>query len=183
MSESKIYTKSGDKGLTSLFSGKRVPKFHERIETYGSVDELNSFVGLIRDQNIDGHYKEILLKIQGKLLTIGSALANDEKSGISTELKDEDIHLIEKEIDTISKDLPSLKSFIIPGGNTVISYCHIARTICRRAERNTVRLAGSINVDQLIIKYLNRLSDYFYTLARKIAYDKNIPEIPWKAKE
>ncbi len=184
-SNPKIYIKTGDKGETSLIGGTRLPKYHSRIEAYGTVDELNSYIGLIRDQEIDKFTKEILIKIQEQLLTIGSVLATDtEKKQIKKPLRifEEDINLLEKNIDKINKLLPEQKSFILPGGNTVISFCHIARCICRRAERITVKLAESFPVDELIIKYLNRLSDYLFVLARKFAKDFNVEEISWKPK-
>ena len=181
----KIYTKTGDKGETSLIGGTRLPKYHSRIEAYGTVDELNSYIGLIRDQEIDKLTKEILIKIQEQLLTIGSVLATDtEKKQIKEPLRifEEDINLLEKNIDEINRLLPVQKSFILPGGNTVISFCHIARCVCRRAERITVKLAESFPVDELIIKYLNRLSDFLFVLARKFAKDFNVEEISWKPK-
>ena len=184
-SNRKIYTKTGDKGETSLISGTRLPKYHPRIEAYGTVDELNSYIGLLRDKEIDKHTKEILIKIQEQLLTIGSILASDtEKKQIKEPLRifEEDINFLEKNIDEINRLLPVQKSFILPGGNTVISFCHIARCVCRRAERITVKLAESFYTDELIIKYLNRLSDLLFVLARKFAKDFNVEEITWKPK-
>lgn len=180
--EFKIYTKGGDKGETSLLGGTRVPKYHEKIEAYGTLDELNSFVGLIRDQQIDDHYKEILLIIQNKLFIAESHLAADrpESSEKLPSLTLEDIELLEKEIDKMNEDLPELRSFILPGGHTIVSYSHIARTICRRAERLVIKLSEKYDTDILIIKYLNRLSDYFFVLARKIANDLDVDDIPWK---
>jgi cob(I)alamin adenosyltransferase len=177
----KIYTKTGDKGFTSLIGGTRVAKHHIRIESYGTVDELNSYIGLIGDQDIAAHDKEILKQIQDRLFTIGSSLASDpEKSKmIIPDLHLADIELLEKEMDAMNEHLPVLKHFILPGGSNAISFCHIARCICRRAERVSVQLAGESTVDDKVIIYLNRLSDYLFTLARKIANDNKIPENQW----
>jgi cob(I)alamin adenosyltransferase len=177
----KIYTKTGDKGLTSLIGGTRVPKSHIRIESYGTVDELNSWIGLIIDQDVDAHHKKTLKEVQDRLFTIGSSLASDpEKSRmVIPDLKMEDIELLEKEMDSMNDHLPELRHFILPGGNNAISYCHIARCVCRRAERITVQLAEESTVDEKVIIYLNRLSDYLFTLARKIGNDYEIPENQW----
>src|ERR1700759_3099821 len=177
----KIYTKTGDKGLTSLIGGTRVPKHHIRIESYGTVDELNSYIGLIADQDIALHDKEILKQIQDRLFTIGSSLASDpEKSKmIIPDLHLEDIKLLEREMDLMDEHLPELKHFILPGGSNAISFCHIARCICRRAERITVHLAEESPVAEKVNIYLNRLSDYLFTLARKIGHEKSIPENKW----
>jgi cob(I)alamin adenosyltransferase len=177
----KIYTKTGDKGFTSLIGGTRVTKHHIRIESYGTVDELNSYIGLISDQEITLRDKEILKQIQDRLFTIGSSLASDpEKSKmIIPDLHLEDIELLEKEMDSMNEDLPELKHFILPGGSSAISFCHIARCVCRRAERITVHLAEESTVDEKVNIYLNRLSDYLFTLARKIANDNKIPENQW----
>ena len=180
----KIYTKTGDAGETSLIGGSRVPKHHIRIEAYGTVDELNSYIGLIRDQQINQHYKDVLLEIQNKLFIAESLLASDKKeiSGNLPGIKTEDIALLETEIDLMNESLPELHSFILPGGHTTVSYCHIARCVCRRAERVVTSLSQNHPVDKLILKYLNRLSDYLFVLARKIAADNNTPEIHWKAR-
>jgi cob(I)alamin adenosyltransferase len=177
----KIYTKTGDKGQTSLIGGTRVPKHHIRIESYGTVDELNSWVGLIADQDIGAHKKAILKEVQDRLFTIGSSLASDpEKSRmVIPDINMEDIELLEKEMDCMNEELPELKHFILPGGSTAISYCHIARCVCRRAERLCVHLAEESKVDEKVIIYLNRLSDYLFTLARKIAQDCKVPENQW----
>jgi cob(I)alamin adenosyltransferase len=177
----KIYTKTGDKGFTSLIGGTRVPKHHLRIESYGTVDELNSYIGLIRDQDIDGHHKDILKHIQDRLFTIGSSLAADpEKSKmVIPDLNLEDIELLEQEMDSMDGHLPPLKHFILPGGDNTVSFCHIARCVCRRAERNTVHLAEESIVDEKVYIYLNRLSDYLFTLARKIGNEHKIPENEW----
>jgi cob(I)alamin adenosyltransferase len=178
----KIYTKTGDKGQTSLIGGTRVPKHHIRIESYGTVDELNSFIGLIRDQQIDDHSKKILIEIQDRLFTIGSSLASDpEKSKMKIpDLKEEDITLLEKEIDKMNETLPEMRSFVLPGGHTTVSYCHLARCVCRRAERATIHLSENSFVSDLVIKYLNRLSDFLFVLSRKLTHDLHAQEIPWK---
>ena len=177
----KIYTKTGDKGFTSLIGGTRVPKFHLRIESYGTVDELNSYVGMIRDQDISAHDKDLLKEVQDRLFTIGSSLAADpEKSKmIIPDLNLEDIELLEKEMDAINEQLPELRHFILPGGNNAISFCHIARCVCRRAERLAVHLATESNVDEKVTVYLNRLSDYLFVLARKIGNEQKISENQW----
>ncbi|MFD2871127.1 cob(I)yrinic acid a,c-diamide adenosyltransferase [Mucilaginibacter ximonensis] len=177
----KIYTKTGDKGFTSLIGGTRVPKYHLRIESYGTVDELNSYIGLIRDQDIALHDKDFLKDIQDRLFVLGSSLAADpQKSKMAIpDLHAGDIEALEHEMDQMNTQLPELKHFILPGGNTTISYCHIARCVCRRAERLAVHLAEESTVDESVIIYLNRLSDYLFTLARKIANDKKIPENQW----
>lgn len=178
----KIYTKTGDKGQTSLIGGTRVPKHHIRIESYGTVDELNSWIGLIRDQEIETHHKQILVEIQDRLFTIGASLASDpEKSKMKIpDLKEEDVTLLEKEIDAMNDVLPEMRSFVLPGGNSIVSYCHIARCVCRRAERNTIHLSEEDFVAELVIKYLNRLSDYLFVLSRKLTQDLKASEIPWK---
>ncbi len=177
----KIYTKTGDKGFTSLIGGTRVPKFHLRIESYGTVDELNSYVGMIRDQDITVHDKDLLKQIQDRLFTIGASLAADpEKSKmVIPDLNLEDIELLEKEMDAINEQLPELRHFILPGGNNAISFCHIARCVCRRAERLAVHLATESNVDEKVTVYLNRLSDYLFVLARKIGHEQKIAENQW----
>lgn len=181
-SEWKIYTKTGDDGTTSLIGGKRVPKYHERIEAYGTVDELLSWVGLIRDQEVDGHTRDTLINIQDRLFTMQSLLANDEEASSRPlpQLVEDDILLLEKEIDKMNETLPDLHSFILPGGHTSVSYCHLARTVCRRTERLCIKLNQSLAVDPLIIKYLNRLSDFLFVLARKFSADLGLIETPWK---
>ena len=177
----KIYTKTGDTGFTSLIGGTRVPKHHIRIESYGTVDELNSYIGLIGDQDIAAHDKKMLKEIQDRLFTIGSSLAADpEKSRmIIPDLHLTDIELLETEMDSMNENLPDLRHFILPGGSNSISYCHIARCVCRRAERITVQLAEESVVDEKVNIYLNRLSDYLFTLARKIGNENKIPENQW----
>lgn len=177
----KIYTKTGDKGLTSLIGGTRVAKHHIRIESYGTVDELNSYIGLIGCQQIDLHHQTVLKEIQDRLFTIGAALAADpEKSKMKIpDLLESDISLLENEIDNINEVLPALKHFVLPGGNTIVSYCHIARCVCRRAERLTVGLAEESFVDTKVTVYLNRLSDYLFILGRKLAQDTGAKEHIW----
>ena len=177
----RVYTKTGDKGYTSLIGGVRVPKFHLRIESYGTIDELNSYIGLIRDHDIDEAYKAILKEVQDRLFTIGSVLASDpDKSRMKVpDLKEHDIELLEAEMDSMLDVLPELKHFILPGGSVSISNCHIARCICRRAERLAVQLSGESFVDEKVIVYLNRLSDYLFVLARKLCYDQGIEENKW----
>lgn len=181
----KIYTKTGDKGETSLIGGRRIPKYHERIEAYGTIDELSAYIGLIRDHKIDDHSKTILLEIQDRLFTIESSLATDPEKTISKKLPaivESDISLLENEIDSMNKILPNLTSFVLPGGNIISSHCQVTRTICRRAERLTIKLAVSNPVGELNIKYLNRLSDYLFVLARKFIYDFGGDESLWKAR-
>ncbi len=178
----KIYTKTGDKGQTSLIGGTRVPKHHIRIEAYGTIDELNSHIGLLRDQTIDKHSKQLLIEIQDRLFTIGSSLASDpEKAKMKIpDLKEEDIVLLELEIDKMNETLPEMHTFILPGGHTTVSFCHITRCVCRRAERLTIHLSENSYVSDLVIKYLNRLSDYLFILSRKLSQDLHAQEISWK---
>jgi cob(I)alamin adenosyltransferase len=177
----KIYTKTGDRGYTSLIGGTRVPKHHLRIESYGTVDELNSYIGLIRDQDISAHDKDLLKQIQDRLFTIGSSLAADPEKArmVIPDLHPGDIELLEREMDRMNETLPELKHFILPGGNNAISYCHIARCVCRRAERLSVHLAEESTVDEKVNIYLNRLSDYLFTLARMIGHQNKVPENQW----
>jgi cob(I)alamin adenosyltransferase len=182
----KIYTKTGDLGKTSLIGGTKVPKSHIRIESYGTIDELNSFIGLVNDSILHQHTKNILKEIQDRLFTIGSSLACDpEKEPLMKipDLKETDIILLEKEIDTMNDELPVMKNFILPGGNSSISITHIARCVCRRAERICVNMQeNEMFVEPLVIKYLNRLSDYLFVLARFTGHLLNVEEIPWKAR-
>jgi cob(I)alamin adenosyltransferase len=177
----KIYTKTGDSGETSLIGGTRVPKFHLRIECYGTVDELNSYVGLIQCQEIDTPSKKILKEIQDRLFTIGSSLAADpEKSRMKIpDLNESDVTLLEEQMDQMNDALPTLKNFILPGGTTVVSFCHIARCICRRAERLTVQLASESFVDPRVTIYLNRLSDYLFVLSRSLSSASGAEENVW----
>ncbi len=185
MKEWKIYTKTGDKGETSLLGGRRVPKHHLKIEAYGTADELNAFIGLLRDQDIDSHYKDVLLEIQDRVFTAESLLACDEgcKPEYLPNMHADDVLLLEREIDRMNEHLPELTHFILPGGHPAVSHAHVCRCICRRAERIITQLAGQESVDQLVIRYFNRLSDYFFVLARKIGHDLGIPDIEWKARK
>lgn len=179
----KIYTKTGDQGTTALFGGKRISKADLRIDTYGTVDELNSWIGLVRDQSVNEKRKEFLISIQDRLFVIGSILATEPgntKVKIPA-LKQEDIASLEKEIDNMDAALPPMRSFILPGGHQSVSFCHIARTVCRRAERLTVDLHAHEPGEIQVIQYLNRLSDYLFVLARKMASEINIFDTPWKA--
>ena len=178
----KIYTKTGDKGKTSLFGGTKVPKYHIRIEAYGTVDELNSHIGLIRDQEIDEHSIEVLLEIQDRLFTLGSILATEpENNKVKVpEVTIEDVALLEREIDEMNEQLPEMRSFVLPGGHTTVSFCHIARCVCRRAERWVVQLSEDEEVQEEVIIYLNRLSDYLFMLSRKISLDVKANEIAWE---
>lgn len=177
----KLYTKTGDDGYTSLIGGTRVPKYHLRIESYGTVDELNSYIGLIRSQEIDEHDRFMLKEIQDRLFTIGSSLAADpEKSKMKIpDLHLKDIELLEIEMDRMETNLPQLKHFILPGGNNAVSFCHLARCVCRRAERIIIELSENSFVEEKVKIYLNRLSDYLFMLARKISYDQNVAESAW----
>lgn len=181
----RIYTKTGDDGTTGLYGGARVSKDDIRIETYGTIDELNSYIGLIRDQPIQESYRSTLFEIQDRLFTIGSILASDpSKKNLSVPaLLEADVHFLESAIDTMDTQLPEMKSFVLPGGHTIVSFVHIARCVCRRAERLAVHLSGTAEVDSLIIRYLNRLSDYLFTLARIVAKDLNATETPWKPRK
>jgi len=179
----KIYTKVGDKGTTSLIGGTKVLKSDLRIEAYGTIDELNSYVGLCNDVLINEHSKRILKEIQDRLFTIGSSLACDPKKEPKMkipDLKEEDVSLLEKEMDQMNEMIPQMKSFILPGGHVTVSHLHIARCICRRAERCCVRLSEQATEDLLILKYLNRLSDYLFVLARYTLHLLNAEEIEWK---
>lgn len=178
----KIYTRKGDKGETGLLGGTRVAKSNIRIEAYGTVDELNSWIGLIRDQNIDNATKKFLIHIQDRLFTLGSHLASDpKKKGMKIPaIKEENITALEEEIDKMNDVLPEMRSFVLPGGHPIVSYTHIARCVCRRAERGIVHLAGKEKVEEIIIKYLNRLSDYLFVLSRKLSQELHAEEIPWK---
>ncbi len=184
----KIYTKTGDKGTTALFGGTRVPKHHIRIESYGTVDELNSYIGLIRDQDIDQYYKDLLIKIQDKLFTVGAILATDpEKATLKNgkerlnipKISEIDINLLEQEMDAMDAQLPPMTHFVLPGGHQTVSFCHIARTVCRRAERLASALNDLEPFQPETLTYLNRLSDYLFVLARKLSQDLQADEVKW----
>lgn len=180
----KIYTKTGDKGTTSLLGGTRVVKSHARIEAYGTTDELLSYVGFLRDQEgLDPNTAKILVEIQDRLFTIGSSLATDPDKSPKTkvpDLKEEDITLLETEMDQMNETLPEMRSFILPGGHATVSACHLCRVVCRRAERRVLALHQESEIPEIIGIYLNRLSDYFFVLARFIAHELNVAETPWK---
>ncbi len=180
----KIYTKKGDDGTTGLIGGTRVSKADIRIESYGTVDELNSYLGWVRDLTNNKEHKNTLIEIQDRLFTIGSHLASDiEKSKMKLpDLKEEDIRFLENSIDKMNEVLPEMKSFILPGGHPAVSCCHVARCVCRRAERMVVLLAQKETVDKLIIIYLNRLSDFLFVMARLLAKEFKAEETPWRAR-
>ena len=176
----KIYTKTGDTGETSLFGGARLPKNHIRIESYGTVDELNSYIGLVSDSTDNQSIKLVLKEIQDRLFTIGSHLASDpSKDMIVPDLKLTDIETLETEMDNMDLVLEPLRHFILPGGHVSVSYCHVARCVCRRCERLVVALAQNEKVDAMIVQYLNRLSDYLFVLARYMAHELGIVENKW----
>ena len=188
----KIYTKTGDKGMTALFGGTRVPKHHIRIESYGTIDELSAHLGLLRDQDIHTHYKDILIAIQDKLFTISAVLATDPKKSMLKsgkprlsipKISEKDIKQLEEEIDAMNESLPPMTHFVFPGGHQTVSFCHIARCVCRRAER----LASALNENEPIqpdaLVYLNRLSDYLFVLARKLSLDLKAEETKWIPKK
>ena len=177
----KVYTKKGDQGSTQLIGGTRVPKSSLRIEAYGTVDELNSYVGLLRDQSISDRLTEQLLEIQDRLFTLGSLLAADpENSKMKLpSLNTNDTVALEKWIDAMDENLEPMRQFILPGGHTTVSFCHITRCVCRRAERIIVDLNEQNEVDKEILSYMNRLSDYFFTLGRQLAKDLDATEHPW----
>ena len=178
----RIYTKTGDSGETALFGGKRVPKSHLRVDAYGTVDELNSFIGLLRDTTQDSHVRSILETIQHRLFTVGAHLASDPAKKLAKpDLTPADIKLLETDMDAMDEMLPPLRHFILPGGHATVSTCHICRTVCRRAERLVVGLDQSgEQVDEMVLKYLNRLSDWFFMLARKLAQDLHAAELIWQ---
>ena len=178
----KIYTKTGDQGTTSLFGGKRVSKADLRIDTYGTVDELNSYIGLLRDQEVNRKRKDFLVEVQDRLFTIGSILATEPGN---TKVKiphllPADIEALEKEIDALDAMLPPMRFFVLPGGHSSVSFCHIARTVCRRTERLVIALNASEEIDALVIQYLNRLSDYLFMLSRMMTQELQVEETPWK---
>jgi len=178
----KIYTKTGDKATTALFTGKRVSKHHIRIESYGTLDELNSYLGLLRDQEMDKASKKTLALIQNKLFTLGAILATEpskDKRLKIPRIYQEDIELLEKEIDKMNEELPEMTHFILPGGHPTVSHCHVARTICRRSERMISYLHENDPVPETVLSYVNRLSDYLFVLARKLSKDLKAKEVKW----
>ena len=178
----KIYTKTGDQGITSLLGGVRVPKSDLRIDAYGTLDELNAYIGLLRDQDVNKKRSELLKTIQDRLFTIGADLATvpGKDKVKKPDLHPEDVEVLEKEMDAMDAELPMLTSFILPGGHTAVSFCHLARTVCRRSERIVVELASEEPVAELIIQYLNRLSDFLFVLGRKMAQELEVEEVTWK---
>ena len=180
----KIYTRKGDEGQTSLIGGTRVSKAHMRIDAYGTVDELDSYIGWLRDLSGQAVSAGVLIEIQDRLFTIGSLLASDPVSSKMKlpELKESDVIFLEEEMDRLDKDLPEMKSFILPGGHQASSCAHVARCVCRRAERSVVLLSENDTVDPLVIKYLNRLSDYLFVLSRHLSAFFKAEETPWKAR-
>ncbi|TDT47546.1 cob(I)alamin adenosyltransferase [Maribacter spongiicola] len=188
----KIYTKTGDDGTTGLFGGTRVPKHHIRIDSYGTVDELNSWLGLIRDQDISPTYKQQLTAIQEHLFAIGAILATDPEKEILKNGEERlkiikvgtiEINFLEQAIDEMDRKLPPMTHFILPGGHTTVSYCHIARTVCRRAERISTLLFQDEPFDKNVLSFINRLSDYLFVFARKLSYDLQADEIKWIPKK
>ena len=177
----KIYTKKGDKGNTGLYGGERVSKHHLRLEAYGDLDELNSHLGHLRD--LIDIQQDILLKIQDQIFSMGSHLATPSSATRQLsqlpKLDDELTELLEKEIDLLNEELPPMTHFILPGGHPHVSICHITRTVCRRAERKTSLLADNVEVPEEILRFINRLSDYLFVLARKLTYDYQTEEIRW----
>ncbi|WP_159517467.1 cob(I)yrinic acid a,c-diamide adenosyltransferase [Sunxiuqinia indica] len=182
--EVRVYTKTGDDGTTGLIGGARVKKYNIRLESYGTVDELNSHVGLIVAMDIDEKAKEVLKHIQCVLFTIGAQLATDDSvSEFKKQIpcKTEDIEMLEKEMDQMFEVLPKLNSFILPGGSIAAAHTQIARTVCRRAERRIIELSEQNEVNKNLVKFINRLSDYLFVLGRKISFDENVPETQWKS--
>jgi cob(I)alamin adenosyltransferase len=183
MKKSLVYTKTGDKGMTSLIGGTRVPKQSERLEAYGTVDELNCHIGMIWSYPIEESLKAVLYGVQNQLFYVGAYLATDDSvSDLKTRLKSDPhkIELLELEMDRMESDLPPLSNFVLPGGHPAVSACHIARTVCRRAERRVLAASQTYLVDEWVIMYLNRLSDYLFVLSRYLTNYFKIDEIPWK---
>jgi len=177
----RVYTRTGDKGETSLASGTRVQKDHLRLEAYGTVDELNSHLGLLQSAIPDSVEKIRLTKVQNRVFIVSSNLAMDNEELLKKlpRILEEDITEIEKAMDVILDQIPPLKNFILPAGHPTVAACHIARTVCRRAERRMVTLAREVAVEPILIRYINRLSDYLFVLARKTAYDLHVGEVIW----
>lgn len=177
----KIYTKTGDKGTTSLLGGTRVSKGHERIEAYGTIDELNSWVGMLKDQEVNQKRAPLLKSVQDLLFTIGATLATepDNTKVKRPDVLPEDITVLEEAMDAMDAELPALKNFVLPGGHPSVSVAHLARTVCRRAEREVIRLNEHNEVDALVIQYLNRLSDYFFVLGRMMTQELGVVEVVW----
>lgn len=182
----KIYTKTGDTGKTSLVGGTRISKGNLKIESYGTVDELNSWIGVLRDLPVNESRKDIFKEVQDRLFTIGADLASESeivKQKKVPDLFDTDVELLEKAMDEMNEEIPPLRAFVLPGGDIAVSYAHVARTVCRRAERNIIRLAEVEDVNELVIRYLNRLSDYLFVVSRKITQELGTEEVAWKPRK
>ena len=179
----KIYTKTGDNGQTALIGGRRVSKADLRIDAYGTVDELNSWIGLVRDQPVNEPRRALLKEIQDRLFTIGASLATDPDKTITKAMPDiipDDVARLEQAMDSLDADLPELRKFVLPGGHPSVSYAHLARTVCRRTERLVIELSQESPVDELILQYLNRLSDYLFVLSRTMAQELKAEEVSWE---
>lgn len=179
----KIYTKTGDKGQTALIGGRRVSKADLRIDTYGTVDELNSWLGLLRDQPVNAGRKDFLTEIQDRLFTVGAELAIDPEKVLKRAMPaitPDDVTALELAMDMMDAQLPELRAFVLPGGHESVSVCHLARTVCRRAERLVTALNDESPIDEFVLQYLNRLSDYLFVLSRKMAQELNAEEVVWK---
>lgn len=181
----KVYTKKGDSGTTGLLGGTRLPKHHLRIESYGTVDELNAFIGVLRDSISSTQHRDDLKKIQDELFTVGSQLAADpEKNKMELPMiTPDDVGYLEKRMDNMDKELPEMKFFVLPGGHPAVSNAHVCRCVCRRAERLCVALSESGVVNPLILQYLNRLSDYFFVLSRHLTMELGVAEVPWQPRQ
>ncbi len=180
----KIYTKTGDTGTTALIGGSRVSKAHIRIDTYGTVDELNAWIGLLRDQPVNFGRRDLLKEIQDRLFTVGSHLAAepDQTRKKLPDLHEADLTLLENEMDAMDAQLPQLRAFVLPGGHESVSFGHVARTVCRRAERTVILLHELEPVEEIVIRYLNRLSDYLFMLCRMMTQESGAEEVAWKAR-
>ena len=179
----KIYTKTGDTGQTALIGGRRVSKADMRLDTYGTVDELNAWIGLLRDQPVNEGHRDFLKEIQDRLFTIGAELATDPEKAPKRAMPSivpNDVALLEQAMDAMDAELPELRAFVLPGGHQAVSFCHLARTVCRRAERLVTLLNEQAPVDERVLQYLNRLSDYLFVLSRKMAQELNAEEVTWK---
>lgn len=181
----KIYTKTGDSGTTSLLGGTRVSKAHIRIEAYGTVDELNSHIGLLRDQEVNGSRKDLLKEIQDRLFTLGAELATEpgKDKVVKPDLFEKDVILLEESMDIMEGKLPALTNFVLPGGHQSVSFAHIARCVCRRAERIVINLNEHEPVDGLVVRYLNRLSDFLFVLGRTMALELKVEEVKWEPRK
>lgn len=177
----KIYTRTGDDGTTSLAGGRRVPKYHDRVEAFGSVDELIAWIGLLRDHRENSKRKEFLIYIQDQLMICAAVLASDPQNQEGREFLPDpgSVSKLEKEIDRMEKKLKPLQNFILPGGNVLVSYCHIARCVCRRAERNVLKLNKTEKSPEIVARFLNRLADYLFVLSRYIGLELDIQEVSW----